>query len=236
MSGDHDLTPAEEAEVTRLLAEAGGPVSTPPAVVARLDEVLAGLVSERTSPTAPPDQAGQVSELDEVRARRRRWPQLLLAASAVVLGGYGVSAVLGQGSLGGSDSSTPAADGQAASTEDSGSDASGDQADRQSGGGADQRATGEPAGTGRLQSGRLEDDVRLVLRTQAPGLAGLREDTLVRDRCRPPALAPSERWYVVRLDGRPATLVTGSPADGRLTATVYSCAGQVLAETRVKAP
>ncbi|HWJ83691.1 MAG TPA: hypothetical protein VNS55_15735 [Nocardioides sp.] len=71
-------SPADEAAVRRLLADARETEPVPPSVAARLDETLAGLVAER-------------SETPEVVAlasrRRRRAGALLVAAAAVVVGG-----------------------------------------------------------------------------------------------------------------------------------------------------
>src|SRR3712207_3173459 len=87
-----ELTPEEEAEVSQLLAEAGGPIAVPDDVVARLDATLDSLVEgERTTAVAP------VVPL----ATRRRWPRLLLAAAAVVVGGYAVGTSVTGGSFSG---------------------------------------------------------------------------------------------------------------------------------------
>lgn len=75
MSKD-ELSAEQEAEVSRLLADAASPTRLPDEVAARLDEVLAALVSERTE------------DSDVVPLRSRRWPQLLVAAAAVSLVGY----------------------------------------------------------------------------------------------------------------------------------------------------
>jgi hypothetical protein len=74
-------TPEEESDVTRLLRDASAPAPMPPDVAARLDDVLAGLVREREAPPATADPV--------VVPLRRRWPQVLVAAAAVVLVGYG---------------------------------------------------------------------------------------------------------------------------------------------------
>ncbi len=52
--GPADLGPEDEDAVRRLLADAGGPVPTPPEVQVRLEETLAGLVATRAT-TAPPE-------------------------------------------------------------------------------------------------------------------------------------------------------------------------------------
>ena len=80
-----DLTSDEDAAVRRLLADAGGPVPTPPDVVARLDATLARLVAERE------DERPQEATVTPLALRRRRWPKVLLAAAAVVVGPAGTA-------------------------------------------------------------------------------------------------------------------------------------------------
>src|SRR5687767_4685966 len=97
-------TPDQEAAVARLLSDAAGPVSMPPEVAARLDEVLTGLEAERAGETEAAVAGSSVAESaapatssvssgasgpgEVVTLRtRRRWPRALLAAAAVVIGG-----------------------------------------------------------------------------------------------------------------------------------------------------
>lgn len=105
-----------EASVRALLAEAGGPVTMPADVAGRLDGVLADLADERrgapelvVSPESAvsPDSPGSVVSLES--RRRRRWPQLLVAAAAVgALGYVGSNGLLGSGT--GSDDRAVTAD------------------------------------------------------------------------------------------------------------------------------
>src|SRR4051794_23510778 len=83
-----DLTSEEDLAVRRLLADAGGPVPTPPDVVARLDATLSRLVAERDA------EGSEQATVTPLAVRRRRWPKVLLAAAAVVVGGYGIGAVV----------------------------------------------------------------------------------------------------------------------------------------------
>ncbi|QZY29148.1 hypothetical protein [Nocardioides coralli] len=83
-----ELTPAEEAEVRRRLAEARHTEPLPPEVADRLDRVLADLDAE----PAPGAQPAGVVRLAE---RRRRAATLLVAAAAVVVGGVAVGQVVG---------------------------------------------------------------------------------------------------------------------------------------------
>ncbi len=145
---ERDLTPEDEAEVARLLAESGGPLPTPTEVVARLDDVLAGLVAERAAGNVTVESAdvtGTVLPLST--ERRRRWPRALLAAAAVVAGGYGVGVALTGTSMSGDASSTTAADGSAAgeSAESEADEAGPDGAGR---------VVGPPVGGGAPRTGR----------------------------------------------------------------------------------
>lgn len=73
---DPELSPEQEAQVRRLLADARHTEPTPDAVVARLDRVLAGLAEE------PAREATVVRLAD----RRRRAAAMLLGAAASVVG------------------------------------------------------------------------------------------------------------------------------------------------------
>ncbi len=115
------LSPEQEEEVRRLLADARHAGPTPEDVVARLDRVLADLADE------PAREAAVVHLAD----RRRRAGRMLLAAAAVVVLGVGVGQVVGS-DLGGGDqaSESGAADSGeepgAMSAEEAAPDASGE--------------------------------------------------------------------------------------------------------------
>ncbi len=83
---DPDLTPEQDASVRALLASAKHTEATPPEVVARLDDVLAGLDSERRKEHAP--------VLTLAGRRRRVVSSALLAAAAVVVLGVGATQIL----------------------------------------------------------------------------------------------------------------------------------------------
>ena len=91
---ERELTPDEEAEISRLLADAASPEPMPAEVSARLEDVLAGLVADREA-AAP-----------VVPLKPRRWPQVLVAAAAVSLVGFVGANFIEQQSLGGADMST----------------------------------------------------------------------------------------------------------------------------------
>jgi hypothetical protein len=96
-----ELTPDQEAEITRLLAEARHDEALPADVAARLDGVLNDLARPALVPAA-------VTDLAAHRHRRRNAGRLLLAAAAVVVGGVAVGQVLGDSGLSGDDHATSA--------------------------------------------------------------------------------------------------------------------------------
>jgi hypothetical protein len=102
VSDDANLTPEQEADLRRLLAEARHDDPMPENVAARLDRVLAQLA------------AGD-SELDPARVvelasrRRRKASTLLVAAAAIIAIGVGIGHVMPIGDSTGSDSTSSAA-------------------------------------------------------------------------------------------------------------------------------
>ena len=125
MTDPTGLTPEQDA-VRRLLADARHDAPAPPEVVARLDEALASLVSERRSAAdetgVPRPSAASVVDLG---ARRRRMAGIgLLAAAAVVVAGVAI----GQGlpRMQGSDDAADSASGSERDTSLAESPAKGD--------------------------------------------------------------------------------------------------------------
>jgi hypothetical protein len=232
---ERDLTPEEEAELSGLLAEAGGATSAPPEVVARLDDVLAGLVAERASGAVSEDVAPVVSLEAE---RRRRWPTVLLAAAAVVVGGYGVGTALSGTSMSGDADSA----GSAVTADSEGGPAGGSTA----GGQALESAPGVTADERppRLRPAHLAEDVRRVLDGTAGQASAARRSTALSDEradaragdCAPARLRPDETWHLVRYDGQRAALVTAPAADDTVRASVVGCDGERLATVTVPAP
>jgi hypothetical protein len=244
---ERDLTPEEEAEVARLVADAGGPVATPPEVVSRLDDVLTGLVAERDAEPATPAGTADVPVSLEAERRRRRWPKALLAAAAVVAGGYGVGAALTGTTMSGDGESAVSADESAAGgSTTSGSDAGGDGQAMESGperDAADSRRTVEaPANVSalrdqlpRLRSDHLAGDVVRVLDMSGKEPAGDEEPRAVPvprralvggvAACLPSQLGPGDTWFLVRYDGRRAALVASRPDGGAVQASVLGCDG-----------
>ena len=97
MTDSPDLTPEQEA-VRRLLADARHEGPTPPQVVARLDDALAALVSERGDApliAGEDEKPATRSPVIDLGARRRRMVGTgLLAAAAVVVAGVALGQAL----------------------------------------------------------------------------------------------------------------------------------------------
>lgn len=122
MTDAPDLTPQQDA-VRRLLADARHDGPTPPEVVARLDDTLAALVSERREEPGPPH-----APVVDLGARRRRTAGIgLLAAAAVVVAGVAIGQGLPQ--MSGSDSAGSAADGDMSTSQERDFGTQGDDSD-----------------------------------------------------------------------------------------------------------
>jgi hypothetical protein len=101
-----ELTPEQEADVRRLLAEARHDEPIPADVAARLDAVLGDLSADDLEVF----EVATVTDLAGVRHRRRNAGRLLLAAAAVVVGGIAAGQVVGDGMGADSDDASTAAD------------------------------------------------------------------------------------------------------------------------------
>ena len=237
MNAEHD----EQEQVRRLLAAAAGPdpgrEQMPEDVAGRLDDVLAGLVSERADAPVtvteeggaeepvPEDEVTGVTEL--ASRRRRRWPQLLLAAAAVsvIALGVGIDDLTG----GQGDSSTSADAPSVVSKDDAGAGAGAAperlEARSSEDAGADRElVTPLPEAASdlpRLRTGSLRADVQRVADFS---LTAARSEGLMRSGgCVLPDTEAGDEWIPVRLDGESALLVLRAPAGGRRTADVFTC-------------
>jgi|1186.fasta_scaffold08179_3 hypothetical protein len=233
-----ELTPGQESEVRRLLADARHDEPIPADVAERLDRVLSGL--DRDDPGSP--GAAPVIDL-AARRRRRNAAAVLAGAAAVIVAGFAVGQVIDVGS--GSSGDT------AASSSDTGADRS--KAADQSGGGVglhDQSA--EPSGAVpsaastptllRLSSTHLERDLSRQLDQPRPGSSAVRSpsaESYGALGCASPAPAsefgPGELFPAL-FDDQPAVVVLRPPADGRQRADVLAChTAATLASTSIPA-
>ncbi len=232
------LGATDEEAVRRLLAAAAGPLQTPPDVVHRLDEVLAGLKTVPADPRRDTDTAAgtavrtaAVTDLPE--RRTRRWPKVLVAAAAVSLLGVGLGNVMDDLGGGASDSATAgSAEGGSVMREqlDAGSAVEDNDRDRA-------EAAPEPAvpprGAAARSLPRLRtesvtvDAARILAFTPAVSADGdgpqLLSERSVVGSCLSPDLRRGDLAVAVRLDGERATLVFRAARDGRRAVEVYPC-------------
>ncbi len=232
------MTPEQEEQVARALAETARHEPVPPIpaeVAARLDDVLADLVTERTArdgAAAGREQtaaARAVASVDEVAARRRgRGPSWLTAAAAVALIAAAGAAVATDGfGITSSSDSTSTSAGGSSTVESPPADAARDGAGSEA---AAPESSAVRAGAPRLRTSSLAADVQRALAadvTTVQGRPGPRRKALTGPPtgtpCATPPTGPGERVLAVRLDGRPATLVLGVVQGDSRSARVYSC-------------
>ncbi|WP_439937687.1 hypothetical protein ACS3YM_17355 [Nocardia sp. N13] len=229
---DSPRLPPEEEHVRRLLADARHDGPVPPEVVARLDETLASLVSERGD--APLEQSGPGTDraaaapVVDLGARRRRTAGLgLLAAAAVVVAGVALGQALPRS--GGDDASSSggvAAESDASSRELGGQSDDGS-ADSSSGGAEAPESLTSPAPRAGLPTVSLSDPAL------SDRLLGLRRDAAARTTGQPLApdvqgtclmrgIGPGRR-LLVEVDGQPGTVVYQPPSGDAQRVAIFVC-------------
>lgn len=223
MTDSPDLTPEHEA-VRRLLADARHDGPTPPEVVARLDETLAGLVADRSS-AADDDTTvseGRTAPVVDLAARRRRLVGTgVLAAAAVVVAGVALGQVLPGGQ--GSDDAGSSAGSADRSTSSLAEDDAGAQADGDAGGDssssqemAPQSKSASPAPLAAVPTlsstdAQLADQVEELRATPTSAGAERRQTLDLMRTCALSDLGRGRR-VAAQVDGRPG-LVLFQPAD-----------------------
>lgn len=216
---DPALDPGDEQSIRDLLRSAHDAPSMPSDVADRLDEVLAGLVSERTG--SPP----AVVELAE--RRNRRWPKVLVAAAAVTVIGLGIGNALddfGSGDSSGVTAAEDAAGGDArldASTDGTiGAEPESAPSALAKGRDTDQRLSD----LSRLRSTSLPGDAQRLADLALPATPTAMADSLrAAPSCKTPETRPGDDLFAVRLDRDPATIVFRKAEDGVRRADVYAC-------------
>lgn len=108
MTDEPELTPEQDREVRRLLADARHTEPMPVDVSARLDRVLADLAAQDTD-HAEPDTSVAATVVSLASRRRRRAASLLVAAAAVVAVGVGIDQLTHSAGTGSSTSADSAA-------------------------------------------------------------------------------------------------------------------------------
>lgn len=202
--GEADET--QQEWVRRVLAAAASDPADhlPDEVASHLDDVLSRLETERS-----PEQA-EATRLD---SRRRRWPQVLVAAAAVSVLGLGIGNLV----------SGP--DAEQATTAGVAEDGSAQDGGDPEVGGAPSDTSGlarEAAPPARLRSSSLEADLQRIAEFSLARSVEASGDTW-EGACVQPAADPGDAWLPVRLDGEPAVLVLRAPVGDRRTADVFTC-------------
>jgi hypothetical protein len=208
VSDDANLTPEQEADVRRLLAEARHDDPLPPDVATRLDRVLAQLAA------GDPDlDPAQVVEL--ASRRRHRAASLLVAAAAIVAVGVGIGQVL---PTGGSDSgSADSAD--AAAKDFAGTESSADQLLLA------RRAPRAHSGPTEVRSGHFTTDVVRAGQFSGVRLRSLSFDSAYAAEAPVPEAAGADREDDTTADSSDGVNVESNSVLGGLSAkSTYECA------------
>lgn len=255
MSESSGLPPEQEA-VRRLLADARHTAPPPPEVVARLDDTLAALESERAAERGA-GRAAEGSDAHDDRSpgrvvdlgsRRRRIASIgLLAAASVVVAGVAIGQALprgagdaGESSAGSQSDSSLAETGDAGGTSaDSGTDSSTD-----SGSGADSGAASEPAPESLKSSPAITSDGVPSLSTADADLDAqllvLREDATGRRQaasldalgdCEIPRPGRSASVLTAEIDGQVGVVVFRRPVEEAQGVELYVCGVAAPART-----
>jgi hypothetical protein len=225
-----ELTPEQESEVRRLLAEARHEEPIPAEVGDRLDRVLAGL--SRDQPGAP--GVAPVYDL-AARRRRRNAAALLAGAAAVIVAGFAVGQVIDVGDSaddagGGSAVSGSAARDQADSQQLRDGDAH-EESGNDSGGADESEEPRSPAATLPapllLSSSNLEQDVTRQLKQSSGSTAAhdAAPEAFSAYGCPPPAAGKYGLGdlFPALYDGQPAVLALRPATGSTQRAVVLEC-------------
>lgn len=237
MTDPAGLTPEQDA-VRRLLADARHDEPAPPEVVARLDETLASLVSERVSArdsdrSSADDRSGvpRAASVLDLGARRRRTVGIgLLAAAAVVVAGVAIGQGLPRMSGGDSDSGSASGGDSATSQREFG--ASTDDSDAGGGNLAKRQETPQPeepflspglAGYPELLTfDEALDDQLLELRAAQSQSSATDESAPTASGCELRGIGPGRR-VVAQIDGSHGLVVFRPPGRTTQQADLYVC-------------
>lgn len=216
---DPELTPAREAQVRRVLADARHTDPMPADVVTRLDAVLAGLATEDARASAP------VISIAAPRGRiRRRWAGGLAAAAAVAVLGYAVPQVVGQS--GGTDSaSTDRSVQQVPATEDDGPTppSGAESRDRPTlPDPSDPEHAKVPQQVFELHPQHLRSDLRELTAARPAPTSADRDESNALSSCKDPGWGPGERVAIVWQD-QPGVAVLREPDATGQRIDVYLC-------------
>ena len=240
--------PPEQERVRRLLADARHDGPVPPEVVARLDQTLASLVSERGG--APLEQAGpgadrRAAPVVDLGARRRRTAGIgLLAAAAVVVAGVALGQALPRTSGSDDASSSGGVAAESGGTDrDFGGQSDDGSADSSSGGAQAPESLKSVAPTplAGLPTVSLSDpdlsDRLLDLRGDAAArTTGQPLAPDVQGTCLMRGIGPGRR-LLVEVDGQPGTVVYQPPSGDAQGVAIFVCgSGEPVRTLTLPAP
>ena len=253
MSESSGLPPEQEA-VRRLLADARHTAPPPPEVVARLDDTLAALESERAAERGA-GRAAEGSDAHDDRSpgrvvdlgsRRRRIASIgLLAAASVVVAGVAIGQALPRGAGDAGESSAGSqSDSSLAETGDAGGTSADSGTDSGSGAGSDSGAGSEPAPESLKSSPAITTDGLPSLSTADADLdaqlLALREDATGRRQatsldalgdCEIPRPGRSASVLTAEIDGQVGVVVFRRPVEEAQGVELYVCGVAAPART-----
>ena len=220
---DPELTPEQDEQVRRLLAEARHDAPLPADVATRLDAVLADLSREQAAPA--------VIDL-AARRRRRNAAALLLGAAAVVVGGFTVGQVIDVGDAGNDSADAGAvADRDQSAGGDTGGEELAPAPQATSSDDSLARIEVKAVDPLRLSSQNLAADLEAQLPSRQLDAAAQSQvpeayDAYAADTncpAPPPASYGAGELFPAYYDGIPAVLALRPPADGGQRADVLDC-------------
>jgi hypothetical protein len=236
-----ELTPEQESEVRRLLAEARHAEPIPTEVADRLDTVLAGL--SRDEPGSP----GVAPVIDlAARRRRRNAAGLLAGAAAVIVAGFGIGQVIDVGSNdpdGGGGSSDVSADRAGGAADQA--ETSPRSLDDGNSANAPSETVPQPTGPQVLQltskhlRGDLNDQLRSFAAASSDAVRSPGATTFSAVGCTAPAASNKfglGDFFPALYDHTPAVLALRAPLDGRQRADVLDCGTAELLASVTIAP
>jgi hypothetical protein len=217
---ERELTPQQEDQVRRLLAEARHDDPIPADVADRLDRALVALSRDE------PDVPGRAGVVDLAARRRRRNAAALLAgAAAVIVAGFAVGQAV---DVSGSDSDAGSANESVAR------DQSSDQSGGQSSGLAGSPEPGEDAGGELAAAPPLQLSSKHLARDLTEQLPAAASGNSTRDTApealrsfgcatAPPAAYGPGTFFAAYYDGLPAVVALRPPTDRTQQADVLEC-------------
>jgi hypothetical protein len=217
---ERELTPQQEEQVRRLLAEARHDDPIPADVADRLDRALVDLSRDE------PDAAGRAGVIDLAARRRRRNAAALLAgAAAVIVAGFAVGQAV---DVGGSSGDAGSANESVAR------DQSNNESSDESSGLAGSPEAGEDAGGGVAAAPPLQLSSKHLARDLTEQLPAAASGNITKDSARealgsfgcataPPAAYGPGTFFAAYYDGVPAVVALRPPTVRTQQADVLEC-------------